>query len=74
MEFTLSTTGVLTVTPCSRLYVGFPVFVVVCAATKHFLQTLYTYPGDFRGYKALLAAQYNGIALVSVMPSMYMSS
>lgn len=26
----------------------------------HNLQTLYTFPGNFRAYKALIAAQYSG--------------
>jgi hypothetical protein len=27
-------------------------------------QTIHSYPGDFRAYKALIAAQYNGVTLV----------
>lgn len=33
-----------------------------------FLQTLYTYPDNFRAYKALIAAQYSG-ANVKVAPN-----
>ena len=29
------------------------------------LQKLYSFAGDFRAYKALIAAQYNGVKLVS---------
>lgn len=30
----------------------------------HFLQKLHIFAGEFRSYKALIAAQYNGVSLV----------
>jgi hypothetical protein len=33
--------------------------------TPRRLQTLYSFPGDFRALKALIAAQYNGVEIVS---------
>lgn len=35
------------------------------------MQTLYTYAGEFRSLKVLIAAQYNGIKLVSIIASAY---
>lgn len=39
------------------LTVCIPVFAVLC------LQTLYSFDGDYRAFKAEIAAAYNGIAL-----------
>jgi elongation factor 1-gamma len=36
------------------------IFDSACSKPKSYFQTLYTYPDNFRAFKALIAAQYSG--------------